>query len=146
MSDVLNIEQIKQIIPHREPFLLVDEVTELRVGDGTVAKLTLTGEEDFFKGHFPGNPIMPGVLIVEALAQAGAVAILSHEDFKDKLALFGGINKMRFKHQVVPGDTLVLKTQVTKKNHTAGVATVEATVDGKVAAKGEILFVLVDRK
>ncbi len=135
---------IQKIIPHRYPFLLVDKITEI---DNTMAKgiKNVTVNEPFFQGHFPGQPIMPGVLIVEAMAQVGAVVILSAEENKGKLAVFTGINTMKFRHQVKPGDVLELEAKLTAFKHGMGKADVRATVDGKVAAAGEISFALVDR-
>ena len=133
---VLNKEGIKNIIPQREPFLMIDEVEEYVPGESAIAYKHVDGNEYYFKGHFPGNPIMPGVLIVESLAQTGAVAILSMEENKGKNALFGGIDKIRFKRQVVPGDTLKLEVKIIKRKGPIGVGEAIATVDGKIAAKG----------
>jgi len=110
---LMNQEEIKQIIPHREPSILVDEVESME-GETIVAYKNVTGAEDFFRGHFPHYPVMPGVLIVEALAQAGAISILSKEKFRGKIAFFGGIDKVRFKRQVVPGDRLRLEVTLTR--------------------------------
>ena len=140
---MLNKEEIKNIIPQREPFLMIDEVEEYVSGESAVAYKNIDENEWYFKGHFPGNPIMPGVLICEALAQTGAVAILSMEENKDKNALFGGIDKMKFKRQVVPGDKLKLEVKIIKRKGPIGVGEAIATVDGKVAAKGELTFALV---
>mgnify|MGYP003323084737 CR=1 FL=1 len=112
---MLNKEQIKEIIPQREPFLMIDEVEEIVMGESAVAYKDVREDEWYFKGHFPGNPIMPGVLITESLAQTGAVAILSMEENKGKNALFGGIDKLRFKKQVVPGDVLKLEVKIIKR-------------------------------
>lgn len=140
---VLNKEGIKNIIPQREPFLMIDEVEEYVPGESAIAYKHVDGNEYYFKGHFPGNPIMPGVLIVESLAQTGAVAILSMEENKGKNALFGGIDKIRFKRQVVPGDTLKLEVKIIKRKGPIGVGEAIATVDGKIAAKGELTFAVV---
>ena len=140
---VLNKEGIKNIIPQREPFLMIDEVEEYVPGESAIAYKHVDGNEYYFKGHFPGNPIMPGVLIVESLAQTGAVAILSMEENKEKNALFGGIDKIRFKRQVVPGDTLKLEVKIIKRKGPIGVGEAIATVDGKIAAKGELTFAVV---
>lgn len=140
---MLNKEQIKDIIPQREPFLMIDEVEEYIPGESAIAYKYVDESEYYFKGHFPGNPIMPGVLITEALAQTGAVAILSMEENKGKNALFGGIDKLKFKKQVVSGDKLKLEVRIIKRKGPIGVGEALATVDGKVAAKGELTFALV---
>lgn len=140
---LLNQEQIKEIIPQRDPFLMIDEVEEFVPGESCIAYKHVREEEPHFKGHFPGNPIMPGVLIIEALAQTGAVAILSMEENKGKNALFGGVDKLRFKKQVVPGDTLKLEIKIIKKKGPIGIGEAIATVDGKVAVKGELTFAIV---
>ncbi len=140
---VLDKEGIKNIIPQREPFLMIDEVEEYVPGESATAYKNVSEDEYYFKGHFPGNPIMPGVLIVESLAQTGAVAILSMEENKGKNALFGGIDKIRFKKQVVPGDRLKLEVKIIKRKGPIGIGEAIATVDGKVAAKGELTFAIV---
>ena len=140
---MLNKEEIKNIIPQREPFLMIDEVEEYIPGESAIAYKNVSEDEYYFKGHFPGNPIMPGVLIVESLAQTGAVAILSMEENKGKNALFGGIDKLRFKRQVVPGDRLKLEVKIKKKKGPIGIGQAIATVDGKVAVKGELTFAIV---
>ena len=140
---MLNKEEIKKIIPQREPFLMIDEVEEFVPGESAIAYKNVDESEWYFKGHFPGNPILPGVLICESLAQTGAIAILSMEENKGKNALFGGIDKMRFKKQVVPGDRLKLEVKIIKRKGPIGVGEAIATVDGKIAAKGELTFALV---
>ena len=140
---MLNKEEIKEIIPQRDPFLMIDEVEEYVPGESCTAYKNVSEDEYYFKGHFPGNPIMPGVLIVESLAQTGAVAILSMEENKGKNALFGGIDKIRFKKQVVPGDRLKLEVKIIKRKGPIGIGEAIATVDGKVAAKGELTFAVV---
>lgn len=140
---MLNKEEIKKIIPQREPFLMIDEVEEFIPGESAIAYKNVNENEGYFKGHFPGNPIMPGVLITEALAQTGAVAILSMEENKGKNALFGGIDKLRFKKQVIPGDVLKLEVKIIKTKGPVGIGEAIATVDGKVAAKGELTFAIV---
>lgn len=140
---MLDINEIMKIIPQRPPFLMIDRVENLVPGEGATAYKTVCINEPHFVGHFPGQPIMPGVLIVEALAQTGAVAILSMEENKGKNALFGGIDKLRFKKQVVPGDVLKLEVKVIKTKGPIGVGEAIATVDGKVAAKGELTFAIV---
>lgn len=140
---MLNKEEIKKIIPQRDPFLMIDEVENFVPGESAIAYKNVNIEEWYFKGHFPGNPIMPGVLIAESLAQTGAVAILSVDENKGKNALFGGIDKMRFKRQVVPGDRLKLEVKIIKRKGPIGVGEAIASVDGKVAAKGELTFALI---
>lgn len=137
---LLNSNQIQEIIPHRYPFLLVDQISEISEdGQTIIGKKCVSANEMQFLGHFPQKHVMPGVLIVEALAQTGCVLLLSKEENKGKIGFFAGINKMCFKTQVIPGDVLTLK--VTLTNMRAGIyfADVEATVDGKIAAKGEIM-------
>ena len=136
----MNRDEIKEIIPHRNPFLLIDEVTECEIGKRAKAVWNITEDLPFFKGHFPGRPILPGVLIAESLAQTGAVAILQDERFKGRLAVFGGIDKMRFRGMVQPPATLVLETEMTRLSSVGGKGKVLATVDGKTVCEGEILF------
>ncbi len=140
---MLNKEEIKNIIPQREPFLMIDEVEEYIPGESCTAYKYVNEDEYYFKGHFPGSPIMPGVLMVEALAQTGAVAILSMEENKGKNALFGGIDKLKFKKMVTPGDKLKLEVKIIKKKGPIGIGEAIATVGGKVAVKGELTFVIV---
>ena len=140
---MLNKEEIEKIIPQRDPFLMIDRVENYIPGETSTAYKDVKETEYYFKGHFPGNPIMPGVLIVESLAQTGAVAILSMEENKGKNALFGGIDKLRFKKQVVPGETLKLEVKIIKRKGPIGIGEAIATVDGKVAAKGELTFAIV---
>jgi len=140
---MLDVEGIKKIIPQRDPFLMIDEVEEYTPGESAIAYKHVKEDEYYFKGHFPGNPIMPGVLIVEALAQTGAVAILSMEQNQGKNALFGGVDKLRFKKPVLPGDTLKLEVKIIKKKGPIGIGEALATVDGKVAVKGELTFAIV---
>ena len=139
---VLTTKQIMEIIPHRQPFLLIDTVEELESGVRAVAKKCVSYNEPFFGGHFPNEPVMPGVLIIEALAQTGAVAILSQEENKGKIAFFGGIDKCRFKRKVVPGDKLSLETKIIKQKGPVGIGEAIATVDGKVAVKAELTFMI----
>lgn len=141
---MLGIEEIKKILPHRYPFLLVDRVLELEEGKRAVGIKNVSVNESFFQGHFPEKPVMPGVLIVEALAQVGACAILSAEGNQGKIALFAGIDGMRFKKQVVPGDQLRLEIEITKMRGPVGKGKGKATVDNEVAAQGELMFALVD--
>lgn len=140
---MLNKNEIKQIIPQREPFLMIDKVEEYVPGKSAIAYKYVKKDEIYFKGHFPGNPIMPGVLITESLAQTGAVAILSLEENKGKNALFAGIDKMRFKKQVVPGDVLKLEVKIIKQKGPIGVGEAIATCNEKIVAKGELTFAIV---
>lgn len=139
---MLTIKEIEQIIPHRHPFLLLDYVEEYVPGEYAVAYKCVSYREEFFKGHFPQEPVMPGVLTVEALAQAGAVAILSKEENKGKTAYFGGINKCRFKDKVVPGDKLKLETRIIKSKGPMGIGEAIASVDGKVVVTAELTFMV----
>ena len=141
----LNIDQIEAILPHRYPFLLVDKITECVPGEGAKGLKCVTANEPFFQGHFPGFKVMPGVLIIEALAQVGAAAILTEEENKGKLALFGGIKNARFKRQVRPGDLLELSCRLTARKGPVGFGTAEARVDGKLACRAELTFALADR-
>ena len=137
---MMGIKEIMEIIPHRHPFLLVDSIEELVPGEKAVGYKCVTFDEPYFRGHFPGEPVMPGVLIIEALAQTGAVAILSQEDMKGKTAYFGAINSAKFKKKVVPGDKLRLECEIIKKKGPIGVGKAVATVDGKIAAMAELTF------
>ena len=139
---LLNTQQIQEIIPHRYPFLLVDTITELEPGQRAVGLKNVTINESFFAGHFPGYPVMPGVLIIEALAQVGAVAILSLEANKGKLAFFAGIDQVRFRGQVVPGDTITLEMQITRARGSIGKGTAVAKVGDRIVAEGELMFAL----
>lgn len=139
-ENMLNKEQIKEIIPHRDPFLLVDEILEMKTLEYAVGKLTLTGDEYFFKGHFPDYKVMPGVLILEAMAQTGAVAALSHEDYKGKIAFFAGADNVKFKNQVKPGDTIIMKVQIEKMKFGIGFGKGEAYVNDKLCASAVIKF------
>ncbi|MFD2672042.1 3-hydroxyacyl-ACP dehydratase FabZ [Marinicrinis sediminis] len=142
---MLNAQQIQEILPHRYPFLLVDRIVEVDPGKRAVGLKNVTINEPFFEGHFPGHPVMPGVLIVEALAQVGGVAILSMEQNKGKLALFAGIDGARFRQQVVPGDTLRLEVEMTRVKGPVGKGKAVAKVEDKVVAEGELMFALYDR-
>ncbi len=140
---MLEAEEIQAILPHRYPFLLVDRILELRE-DGAVGLKNVTMNEPFFPGHFPGRPLMPGVLIIEALAQVGAVALLSRPENRGKLALFAGLDRVRFKRPVRPGDTLRLEVTLERMRGPIGRGRGTATVEGQVAAQGEFLFALVE--
>ena len=140
----LNVEQIQEIIPHRHPFLLVDCIEELEPGVKAVGYKSVTYDEPYFRGHFPQEPVMPGVLIVEALAQTGAVAALSVPENKGKLALFGGIKNARFRKQVTPGDVLTLHCELVEQRGPVGIGKASAYVDGKCAATAELTFVLTE--
>ena len=137
----MDIKEIMSIIPHRQPFLLIDRVEEIVEGESVTAIKNVTYNEPFFAGHFPNEPVMPGVLIVEAMAQAGAVAILSMDEFKGKTAYFGGINKAKFKKKVVPGDTLRLEVKIEKLKKNAGIEG-KAYVDGELCAQAELVFMI----
>jgi 3-hydroxyacyl-[acyl-carrier-protein] dehydratase len=137
---VLDIEAIQEIIPHRYPFLLIDTIVDFEPGKRAKGIKNVTVNEHFFIGHFPGHPVMPGVLIVEALAQVGAVAILSLDRNKGKIALFAGIDGFRFKQQVVPGDQLLLEVEITKSKGPVGKGNAVARVGDTVVASGELTF------
>ncbi len=139
---MLDIKEIKEILPHRYPFLLVDRVLEIEEGKRCVALKNVSANEPFFQGHFPQEPVMPGVLIIEALAQTGAVAMLSMDEFKGKIAFFGGIDKAKFRGKVVPGDTLRLEVEMIKIKRNAGIGKGVAYVDGKKVAEGEFTFMI----
>lgn len=139
---LLNTQQIMEILPHRNPFLLIDTIEELVPGEKAVAKKNVTMNEPYFMGHFPGNPVMPGVLIIEALAQTGAVAILCQDEWKGKTAYFAGINNAKFKQKVVPGDTLELTTEIIKVKGPIGVGRAVAKVNGKTACVAELTFAI----
>lgn len=139
---MLGIKEIQEIIPHRHPFLLVDCIEELEPGVRAVGYKSVSYNEPFFAGHFPQKPVMPGVLIIEALAQTGAVAMLSLEANKGKIAYFGAINSAKFKHMVIPGDRLKLECEIIKQKGPVGIGRATATVDGKVAAAAELTFMI----
>ncbi len=135
-------KEIMEIIPHRYPFLLIDTIEELEPGVRAVGKKCVSVNEPYFQGHFPGNPVMPGVLIMEALAQVGAVAILSQPEWKGRTAYFAGIDKARFRQKVTPGDVLLLEMEIIKVKGPVGVGKAVATVNGKVAAQAELTFAI----
>ncbi len=141
---MLDAKQIQEIIPHRYPFLLVDRIIEIEYGKRAVGIKNVTMGDPFFQGHFPSHPVMPGVLIVEALAQVGAVALLGMEQNRGKMALFAGIDGVRFKRQVIPGDVLRLEIEVGKMRRGVGIGNATATVDGQLAARGQLMFAVVD--
>lgn len=142
---VLTAKEILEIIPHRQPFMLVDTVEELEAGVRAVGKKCVSYNEPFFAGHFPSEPIMPGVLIIEALAQVGAIAMLSLPENQGKLAVFGAINSAKFKGQVKPGDVLMLETEIIKVKGPIGVGNAKATVNGKVVTQAELTFALTEQ-
>ena len=137
----MDIKEIMEIIPHRYPFLLIDKVIKIEENKITAIK-NVTANEHYFQGHFPTEPVMPGVLIIEALAQAGAVALLSKDEFKGKIAYFAGINNAKFRRKVVPGDTLRLEVELTKIRGKAGVGYGIAYVEDKKVCEGELTFMV----
>lgn len=143
---LMTAKEIMEIIPHRQPFMLIDTIEELEKGKRAVAKKCVSYNEPFFAGHFPQEPVMPGVLIVEALAQTGAVAILSQPEFKGKTAYFAAINNAKFKGKVVPGDVLTLETEIIKIKGSIGVGAAKAYVDGKLVTTAELTFAIGNEK
>ncbi len=139
---VYTTREIMDIIPHRQPFLLLDTVEALEPGKKAVAKKCVTYNEPFFAGHFPGNPVMPGVLIIEALAQTGAVALLSQPEYCGKTAYFGAIKSARFRRKVVPGDVLMLETEIVSVKGPVGTGKAVARVEGEVVASAELTFAI----
>lgn len=139
---IMNIEDIMNIIPHRYPFLLIDRIEEVTPGERAVGTKCVSINEPFFQGHFPGKPVMPGVLIIEALAQVGAVAILSLDEFKGKVAYFAGIDKAKFRRKVIPGDVLRLEVEIIKRRGPMGIGKAIAYVGDKKACEAELSFVI----
>ncbi|MBO5372759.1 MAG: 3-hydroxyacyl-ACP dehydratase FabZ [Lachnospiraceae bacterium] len=139
---LMSTKQIMEIIPHRQPFLLIDTIEELEPGVKAVGKKCVSYNEPFFAGHFPGEPVMPGVLIIEAMAQVGAVAILGRPENKGKTAYFASINNAKFKKKVVPGDVLTLELEIIKEKGPIGIGRGTAKVDGKIAASAELTFAI----
>lgn len=139
---MLNINQIKEIIPQRSPFLLIDRIDELEPGKRAVGRKCITYNEPYFIGHFPDEPVVPGVLVIEMLAQVGAVVCLSVEENKGKNSYFGGINKARFRNKIVPGDVLTLEVELIKQKGNVGIATAKAYDSEKVYAEAELTFVM----
>lgn len=141
---VYSTKEIMEIIPHRSPFLLIDTIEELEPGVSALGKKCVSFNEPYFAGHFPGNPVMPGVLIIEAMAQVGAVALLGLPQWQGKTAYFVGINQAKFKKKVLPGDVLMLKTTISKIKGPMGIGEAEAYVEGKLVAKAELSFAVGD--
>ena len=142
----LDINEIQEILPHRYPFLLVDQILDFEPGQWAIGRKCVSGNEAFFQGHFPGYPVMPGVLLLEALAQTGAISVLSQPENKGKIALFGGVKQARFKRQVRPGDVVELHTKIVKQHGPVGVASGVAYVDSEVAVQAEITFFIQNEK
>ncbi len=139
---MIGIKEIMKVLPHRPPFLLIDRIVELEEGKKVVAEKCVTMNEPFFVGHFPQEPVMPGVLIIEALAQSGAYALLSLPENEGKIAYFGGVKEARFKRKVVPGDVLTLTTEIIKMRGPIGIGSAVATVNGEVAATATLTFAI----
>ncbi len=145
MKAPLGPATIRQLIPHRYPFLLVDRIEEVEPGVRAVGVKNVTQNEPFFEGHFPDYPVMPGVLIVEAMAQVGAVGVMAKEEFRGKLALFAGIDGVRFRRQVIPGDVLRMEVEISRLRGTAGRGKGSATVDGERVCEAELMFAFAER-
>lgn len=140
----MHLPDPRAVLPHRDPFLFVDEISEVVPGQSARGRWHLTGDEAFFTGHFPGRPTLPGVLMCEAIAQVGALAVLTDERYAGRLPLFGGIDGARFRRQVVPGDTLDLEVEMTRLSARAGKGRGVASVDGEPACSCDLMFVIVD--
>lgn len=138
----MELEEIKKYIPHRFPFLFVDRITELEPGVRAVGIKNVSANEAYFEGHFPGNPVMPGVIVVEALAQVGSVMILCMPEYQGMTGYFAGINDLRFKRQVAPGDQIVLEAVLTRSKRAIGMCDCKATVNGEVVCQGELIFAI----
>ncbi|MDP8926566.1 MAG: 3-hydroxyacyl-ACP dehydratase FabZ [Actinomycetota bacterium] len=145
MKAPLGPATIRELIPHRYPFLLVDRIEEIEPGVRAVGVKNVTQNEPFFEGHFPDYPVMPGVLIVEALAQVGAVGVMALEEFRGKLALFAGIDGVRFRRQVIPGDVLRMEVEISRLKGRVGHGNGSATVNGERACEAELMFAFTDR-
>lgn len=139
---MIGIKEIQEILPHRYPFLLIDKIESIEPGVKVIGYKNVTINEPFFQGHFPGEPVMPGVLIIEALAQAGAVAMLSLEEFKGKIGYFTGIDRAKFRRKVLPGDTLRLEVEIIKRKGPVGIGKAIAYVEDKKAAEAELSFII----
>lgn len=142
MENILNVEEIMEVIPHRYPFLFVDKAEIVESGVKGIGYKNVTMNEYFFQGHYPGMPVMPGVIIIEIMAQVGAVILLSHEEYKGKVPYFAGINKARFKRKVVPGDTLRVEVEIIKMRGSIGIGQGKAYVGDEIAAEGEFMFAI----
>lgn len=142
MSNMLNINDIKEILPHRYPFLLLDKINIVSPGEKVIGYKNVTINEPFFQGHFPQEPVMPGVLIIEAMAQTGAVLVLSEEKFKGKTPYFVGLNKVKFRKKVIPGDTLKMEVETVRMRSSMGVGKAKAYVENKLVAEGELMFAI----
>ncbi|MDR0690653.1 MAG: 3-hydroxyacyl-ACP dehydratase FabZ [Streptococcaceae bacterium] len=138
----MDINEIKKILPHRYPFLLIDRVEDLVAGERVVCKKNVAANEEFFNGHFPNEPVMPGVLMVEALAQAGAIVLLSLPEFQGKIVYLGGMDKVKFRSKIIPGDTLMLEVEILKLRNGAGIGKGIATVEGKKAVEAQLTFMI----